>query len=119
MERDMDLVRKILFQLEEAPYEGGWVELDLEGRTENEVAYHVALLNEAGLVRAVNMSSQDIKDWKPTRLTWQGHEFLEAAREDSRWEAAKKVVQEKGGGLAFAILKELLIGQMRDAVLAG
>ena len=35
------------------------------------------------------------------RLTWQGHEFLDAARNEDRWNQAKKTISEKGGSLTF------------------
>ena len=42
-------------------------------------------------------------------LTWQGHEFLDAARNDTIWRKAKKKVLETTGGLAFDVLKAALL----------
>jgi hypothetical protein len=42
-------------------------------------------------------------------LTWKGHEFLEASRDDTRWKQAKETVVKKAGGVVFELLKEVLI----------
>lgn len=34
----------------------------------------------------------------PQNLTWCGHEFLDAAREPTRWEEAKEILHKAGGG---------------------
>ena len=48
------------------------------------------LLNEARLVKAVNFSTTyGDSNWVPLRLTWEGHDFLDAARNEDRWKKAK------------------------------
>jgi len=118
MQRDMDLVRKILFETEKAPYEGGWIDLEIEGYEPNAISYHVLLLDEAGLLRATELSSLGVgPEWRPERLTWAGHEFIEAARDEGRWEKAKKIMWEKSGGMAFEVLTALLVRFVNDAVM--
>ena len=119
MKRDMDLVRKILLEVEKAPYEGGWVDLDIKNYTQGEVSYHTMLLNDSGLVEAQDLSTMSGPDWRPKRLTWEGHEFLEASRNEERWERAKEIMGQKGGGFVFDILKDLLLQLMRGAILGG
>ncbi|MCL4500491.1 MAG: DUF2513 domain-containing protein, partial [Deltaproteobacteria bacterium] len=43
-------------------------------------------------------------EWWIKGLTWAGHEFLEASRDDSRWNKAKKITWEKTKSLSFEIL---------------
>lgn len=45
----------------------------------------------------------------PLHLTWQGYEFLEAARSESGWENGKQVVLSKIGGLSFELIKAYLM----------
>jgi len=85
MQRDMDLIRKIMLAVEEAASTLGTIEVKIDGYTDQQVAYHVALLREAGLLHAVDLSSKSGLDFRPTRLTWAGHEFLDAARNDTIW----------------------------------
>ena len=43
------------------------------------------LLYQAGLIDAENDSGADDFEWIPISLTWQGHEFLDVARNDTVW----------------------------------
>ena len=117
MKRDMDLVRKILLELEDTPYELGAFDLELEGYSPDQISYHVMLLNEAGLIEANDLSTLGGPKWTPKRLTWAGHEFIEASRDESRWEKAKNIMKEKGSGMAFDVLRSVLIQLMTKAVL--
>lgn len=117
MRRDMELVRTILLEVEKAPFDGGWVELKVEGRDRNEVAYHVMLLHQAGLIEAMDLSTMGAVNWAPRWLTWAGHEFLEAARDENLWETAKTTVRERAGGVPFEVLKGVLVGLIKTAVM--
>jgi DNA-binding transcriptional ArsR family regulator len=120
MKRDMDLARKILLQIEAAPEARGGINPNITGYSEEEVSYHVMLLAKAGLVDAVDFSSKDGGSaWKAIGLTWAGHDFIEAAKDDARWTRAKDIVTMKGGGIAFDILKQVLMDLMKRAVFGG
>ena len=43
-----------------------------------------------------------------TNLTWAGHDFAEAARDETRWKNVMKTVKEKGGSVTIDVLKALL-----------
>ena len=45
----------------------------------------------------------------PFGLTWEGHEFLEAARNGGFWNQAKERLMKVTGGLAVDLLKALLV----------
>jgi hypothetical protein len=109
MKRDMDLVRRILFQVEEKGQPHGYVDLEIPGYAPEQIAHHVHLMQEAGLIEASNLSTTEGIDYRPTRLTWSGHEFLDAARNATVWNKAKEMVREKGGSVPFEILKDLLL----------
>jgi len=113
----MDLVRDILLNLEDAPFRSSWVELNLHKYASEEVSYHIMLLAQAGLIEAINLSSSGGMSWKAKWLTWEGHEFLEASRDQSRWEKAKSLIKQKGGGIVFSVLKDLLTKLVGQAVL--
>lgn len=116
MKRDMNLIRSILMEIEDIPYDMGFHEIEVEGHSPEEISYHVMLLDEAGLIDAEDLSSFSGPQWAPKRLTWEGHEFIEASRDEKRWNAAKNAVATKGGGLVFEVLKQLLVSGVRDAV---
>lgn len=119
MKRNMDLARKILFALENCESAWGPVEeFEIEGHSDEEVSYHVKLLWQAGLVEAEDVSCLGPGgfSWCPQTLTWQGHEFLEASRDETRWKDAKKKVCDAGGGLIFSVLKDALVEGAKGAI---
>lgn len=121
MKQNMDLARQILTKLEDDPEATGepLPKVSIDGRSADEVSYHVMMLAEAGLLVALDGSDGDQFLWEPTRLTWQGHQFLTAARSDTLWEKAKKLTLEKTGGLAFEFLKTALMKVGTDALTGG
>lgn len=88
MKSDMDLIRQILLHIEERDDLG----FDFADYEQQMVAYHVRLLVEAGLLHAVALTAIDgtihLQGGR-TALTWSGHEFLDAARDEGRWTEAK------------------------------
>jgi hypothetical protein len=42
-------------------------------------------------------------------LTWEGHEFLEASRNENVWNKVKAIIKDKGLGLIFEVIKGLLL----------
>ena len=109
MKRDMDLCRDILLNLEEKPFAPGTIKVEIDGKTEQEVSYHLRLLAQAGLVEAEDLSksTQNMK-WRANSLTWDGHEFLEASRNQGTWDRVKGTLTEKSVGMSFDIVKALL-----------
>lgn len=105
----MDLVRKILFAIKDCaePY-GPQDTLVVDGYPENVVSYHVKLLAQAGLIEAYDASGVGLFQWYAGSLTWAGQEFLEAVEDDTRWNAIKKFVIDKTGGLTFEAIKYAL-----------
>lgn len=113
MKRDMELARLILMRIEAQENYRDDISCEFDGYTNEQVHYHIMLLNEAGLVVAINASSMQDIQWIPQRLTWQGHEFLESARDDTTWNKAKEMMA-KTGGFAFEVVKPLLIDLLKQ-----
>ena len=117
MHRDLDLLRKIVLAIEDAP--GGWAprRLEVDGYTRSQISYHAHLLVDAGLAEGRDVTHQQSEGPEAliTSLTWSGHEFAEAARDESRWNKALGVVQEKGGAVTMGVLTQLLISLMKGA----
>lgn len=116
LNRDMDLARRILREMEAAPFTGGAVSLSFSDVPDEHVQYHLLLLSEAGLMRVADASSMDGPAYLPIRLTWHGHEFLDASRNDTFWEKAKSMVLKKTGGLAFEMLLVVLKDYAKQAL---
>ncbi|HEX8190159.1 MAG TPA: DUF2513 domain-containing protein [Pyrinomonadaceae bacterium] len=106
MKRDFDLVRLILLELEKDET------VDLSPYTQEQINYHKALVKEAGFAEGtIHYASgvharPDVPDVAIlSRLTWEGHEFLDKARNDKVWNRAKSIVKEKVGALSLEALK--------------
>lgn len=117
MHRDLDLIRKMVLTIEDAP--SGWAPhpLEIDGYSRAEVGYHAWLLLDAGLVQGQVTTTNDSPGPEAfiSSLTWEGHEFAEAARDDGRWTKAMVVVREKGGAITLAVLTQLLTNLMKGA----
>jgi hypothetical protein len=118
MKRNMDLIRILLFQIERESNGLDLVPVGVEDYPEQEVQFHLMLLDEAGLIKTYDMSGGDSLMFMPVRLTWQGYEFLDAARDDTRWNKAKETMN-KAGGFVFEVAKALLIDYLKRQVLPG
>lgn len=93
MKRDMELVRMILLELENAETEKVKGPLYMEGYYESgELAYHLTLLKQAELIEAEYLSNFDGAYWTNLSLNWNGHEFLDAVRQDTIWEKMKETM---------------------------
>jgi len=66
-----------------------------------------------------------IRDAKPidnqypffaTRLTWNGHEFLDAVRSDTVWQNTKKTILSKGGSMTFDLVKSVAMELAKVAI---
>ncbi len=112
----MVLARSILLALEGQTNDQGAVDIQIEGHTPEEISYHVMLLQDAGLIEALDAGAFGSNKWLPVRLRWAGHEFLESSRNEGMWKKAKKMVAEKAGGVTFEALKQVLIQLAKDAV---
>jgi Hypothetical protein (DUF2513) len=119
MKRDLGLVRELLLRFEALPIEmyGAWTispdspKIAVDGYDENQIAYRLSLLQERGLI--------EVPDAQPmigivfTRLSWEGHDFLDAVRDAEIWKKTKGRV-EAIGSWTFEIVKELAKGYIKQ-----
>ncbi len=105
MKRDWEVVRAILMRLEElGDAHSGLRTEDVTGFDAENVAYHMAILSEAGLIDADVVLGDD-GFGVATRMTWSGHELLDHMRDSGTWNRVKKVIREKGIGLSLDAIK--------------
>ena len=111
VERDMDLVRKILITLAEHPHGNAPAKLEVPGYDKETIDYHVFLMGENGgeLLRTSVTTTMGSKS--PSALghglTWKGHEFVDAARQETNWNRAKALVA-RAGSSAWPVWMEAL-----------
>jgi hypothetical protein len=119
MKRNMDLFRSILLEVEKAPFDGRWHNVEIAGHSADEISYHVKLLSQAGLIEAIDLSTSDGICWAPKDLTNDGHEFLDSARNDTVWAKAKDKVTKGAGVLTLEALKAALSIIVHQAMTGG
>lgn len=102
MKRDMDLIRELLLKLEDEHLDGNLYSLKpdglgIEGRSYEELSYHLTLLIDAGLLDGERELSGQ---FAVRNITWRGHEFLDTVRNPEIWRETKSGVAKIGGASA-------------------
>jgi len=107
MMRDMTLIRDLLLKLEALPVRDGGIavldgnaaELAVDGRSAQEINYHLALIREAGFIDSPGSQPAGI-GITFRRLSWRGHEFLDTVRNPEVWRETKSGIAKIGGASA-------------------
>jgi hypothetical protein len=121
MKRDMDLIRQILLIAEargEQHHLSG--ELKVPGHSTEVVAKHIELMEEAGLIEAniLRIEARGALRGDVERITWEGYDFLEQARNEHLWSRAKGLLRKAGAGLTVETLRFALT-ELAKAALRG
>lgn len=134
MKRDMDLIRDLLFNIEEDKnINGKYVLSDADfsniDADPNAVQYHLRLLLDAGYIEGRDLLA-DTPSENDTfnvmrqgtgsqiaveRLTWEGHEFLDTVRDNQVWQKTKGYLQNVGG-VGIDVLKEVAKAVVKDQI---
>ena len=110
MRRDMDLIRRIMLELEEQ--DNAPLRVAIAGYPEETVESHLEMLVDGGLIEGNVVrsgTSGSVLVVNVERVTWQGHEFIDSARSDTVWNQAKSIVAEKSGSVSLQVMKEVLV----------
>jgi hypothetical protein len=99
MQRDMDLIRELLIRVEHHPCFDGqnWATPDIQGDLVSadhpleEVNYHLELLIEAGYLKGQSRAGFGVP--VISKMTWEGHEFLDNIRDNDIWHKTKKRIE--------------------------
>lgn len=106
MKRDMELIRDILFWLEEN--DCGFP--IIPEKEEQEIGYHCHLLADSGLIRAANATSSEdtVPQAIPISITSAGHDFIDSARSKTVWSTVRGKILSTTGSVSIALMTELL-----------
>ncbi len=110
MKRDMDLIRLLLMDAEDEAY------VDLSAYSKKQILYHQSLLVDSQLCQGtVSRSGQgEVLEVHIAQLNWQGHDFLDAARNESVWRKVKEKIVLAGGGMTIGIVTQMLKKELTD-----
>lgn len=118
MKRDMDLVRDLLLKIEEQknPALKNVLPNNASNDDYDRTAEHLRMLiEEAGLVTGIPAHMMGGKNWLDLKLTWAGHDFLDAVRDPEIWSRTKKGAAEVKG-FTFDLLKDLAKGFIKTQI---
>ena len=122
MKRDMELIRKILYAIEEKVGNTAITDSDLniDNYSMDEVGYHCAIMYEGGLISHFNGHYYDgqLNFFSVGRLTWNGHELLDQIRNDTVWNKTKTAITSKGLPFAIDIIKEVASAVLSSMTIA-
>lgn len=110
MKRDMLLIREILLSIEENDEV-----LHIEGFSSKNIESHMKLLIEALLVERKSFGVNSFVT-TTTKLTWNGHEFLDSIREEEVWNTIKSEFREASMSTIIKVGKDLAEGFAKKKV---
>lgn len=126
MQRDMELIRKILFKVEEifAPgmEEIQFDDIKIDGYDTNSIMEHVILMDEADLFQKV-MFANSLEGRQVDsvgNLSNKGYDLLDKFRDDTVWNKTKEIVKEKALPNVLEVLSEVattVISSMTEGAL--
>ena len=109
MKRNMELIRMVMLAAEKTKDPFELIDPKFEGHNEAEISYHIALLDDAGLLHGQDRSAIGVYRWSAGALTWKGHEFVEAIKDESVWKEALAITEKAGNGTVFELLHKALL----------
>ncbi len=109
MVRNWDIIREILLQLESAQTPNVHLNASaVSAYPEQEVAYNMRLLSEAGYIEAriIKSSTGDgrIAAAVAMRMTNAGHDLLDTIRAENIWSKVKETFKSKGVEMTFDLV---------------
>jgi hypothetical protein len=118
MKRSWDTIREILLKSEELELDTTLRLSDFDEDRTDEIAYHVKLLEESGLIKVsiVEFCGGAGIHFDLERLTWSGHDFLDAVRNETTWSKTKAMISDKGGAMTFELIKSVAIALAKTAI---
>ena len=109
MKKNWEVIREILIRLESSPTPNTALNAkSFPGYSEQEVAYHMRLLNDAGYVKANILESRSgdghIAAALARQLTNSGHDLLDTIRNDTVWSKVKDKFATSGVEMTFDLI---------------
>lgn len=123
MKRDMELIRKILFKIEEL-YRGESIyKLKIDDYEQWIIKEHCKLMYQQGLIEYVNDDDIDNSPFFYVgNLTNDGYDYLEKIRQDTVWNKTKEVITKKGLPMILDVVKKVatdIISSMVEGAVKG
>ncbi len=118
MERNWETIREILIAAESLELDKTLTLSDFPLDRAHEISYHIVILEEAGFIdaRISKTLTRGPTNFHVHRLTWPGHEFLDAIRDESIWNKTKSTIASKGGSMTFELVMSVAVQIAKQAL---
>lgn len=111
MQRDMELIRKILITIEKNYIDVAldYSKVNIDGYDMKTIAYHCSILYDAGLISDFkgHYGGNELLLFWVGHLTWEGHEFLDQIENETVWNKTKATIKEKGIPFVLDAVKDI------------
>lgn len=116
MKRDIELVKQILSNIESHETNSPIFDIELDDYEPQRIYYHCHLLIDAKLIEGyVDRSlGGTMRINRIYGLTWEGHEFLDAAKNERIWSAIKEKFTDHSISIPFSIFKKILLENVSE-----
>lgn len=115
MKLDPQMIRDIMIACEEADDgSDNDIQLNLPGRDGRVVSYHVRRLGQAGYLEVEALPDDDDLEFTwhvPQSVTFAGHQFIAATRDESTWKKVLKTVGTKAGSVTIDTMLAIAIAE--------
>jgi hypothetical protein len=109
MERNFNLVRQILLQVEATKPGTTIQKLTCEGFDKATIIEHVDIMIEADLLDGIiSKTMAGSSGFLVRKITWKGHDFIANAKNDTVWKKVMTEAKEKGSSVSLVVLNGLL-----------
>lgn len=113
MKRDWNQIKLVLEDVEKDRLEHRLTSFSEDG-TDDEAKYfgHLWLLEEGGFIRGISVNYREDGEWyyslSSPRLTFAGHDLLDAIRSETIWSAVKKRAKEAMVPITLELIKTVV-----------
>jgi hypothetical protein len=117
MKRDLELIRQLMLAIELRDTRFGAESIEIDGYDSSQINYHLELMIEAKLVDGI-VINQTFNRFAIIieKLSWEGCNFLDDARNESVWQKTMEIVKDKGGSVSVGVLIQLLASVAKQLV---
>ncbi len=108
MKRNLDLIRNILFAVENSNSIDASLTLNSLSKLHQDqelILYHVFLLDDAGFI--IGIIDETAPYVSITRLTNEGHDYLDTIRDASVWKQTKSTLGKISGSASLEVVKTI------------
>ncbi|MDD8023056.1 MAG: DUF2513 domain-containing protein [Paracoccaceae bacterium] len=114
--RDLNRIRDILLHLEGQESDDGYVWTRGDEFYVASDDYQFTLMTQAGILSDDEYRTMATIVPDRVMITFQGHDYLDAIRDQGVWEKTKAAVAETGGNATLEIVKALALGLLKKKI---